>query len=369
MGQNRNVGICEFSSRTAKGARGAAFMSAVAGAIAIVTLSVRAHVPTTDVTWARDVAPIVEQRCLGCHRAGGPSSLPLGSYEDARAAAVRIKHEVLERRMPPWPAAPGFGAFVNDRSLSLVETELLVAWADGGTPKGQEVNGAPGIPSDPLDDDQMASKAPPGERLLVMVPDAVPIAGSTQTFELTTGLTRDVWLDEWEFRPGNRAAIEQAEISIVGGSAIGLWVPPETSTRLPDGVAQRLPAGSRISLRISYRKSRGPISDRSGVAFSLTPKPRRVLRHQQLPCGSWKLPAGIEALAIRPAASRAGVPVEVLARRPGGVVEALCLVRDYQLRYEVTYRFRHPIALPAGTEIALHSSEKGCGADLEYVVR
>jgi hypothetical protein len=349
--------------------RAAAFIAGFVGVLAVVTFTVRAHVPITDVTWARDIAPIVEQRCLGCHRAGGSSSLPLGSYEAARAAAAQIKHEVLERRMPPWPAAPGFGAFVNDRSLSLVETELLVAWADGGTPKGQEANGAPAIPSDPLDDDQLASTTSPGARLLVMVPETTNIAGSTQTFELTTGLTRDAWADEWEFRPGNRGAIEQAEISIVGGSTIGLWVPPETSTRLPAGVAQRLPAGSRIALRISYRKSRGPITDRSGVAFSLTAQPRRALRHQQLPCGSWKLPADIEALAIRPAASRSGVPVEVLARSPGGVVDALCLVRDYQLRYEVTYRFRRPIALPAGTEIALHSSEPGCGADLEYVRR
>jgi mono/diheme cytochrome c family protein len=366
MGQNHRVGRGESSSKTSKGAAGAALIIGLAGAVAVLTLSVRAHPPTTDVTWERDIAPIVQQRCLGCHGAGGSSSLPLGSYESARAAAVRIKHEVLERRMPPWPAAPGFATFANDRSLSLVEIELLVAWADGGAPKGQDVAGAPAIS---MDEDQGASPPPPGKQLLLMVPNAASIAGSTETFELTTGLTRDAWVDAWEFRPGNRAAIEQAEISIVGGSAIGLWVPPETRTRLPAGVAQRLPARSRIALRVSYRKSRGPITDRSGVAFSLTAPPRRALRHLQLPCGSSRLPAAIQALAIRPVASRSGLPVEVLARRPDGAVEVLCLVRDYQLRYEVTYRFRQPIPLPAGTEVALHSSEPGCSADLEYVLR
>jgi hypothetical protein len=365
MGQNQRVGICESSSKPSKGSAGAAFAVGAVLTLAVVTLSMRAHVPMTNVTWSRDIAPIVARRCLGCHGADGPSSLPLGSYDGARAAAARIKHEVLERRMPPWPAAPGFGAFANDRSLSLIETELLVAWADGGTPKGEVTDAS----SMTLGEDQPAAPSLPGEKLLLMVPNATPIAGSAQTFELATGLTRDAWIDAWEFRPGNRAAIEQAEISIVGGSTIGLWVPPETSTRLPAGIAQRLPAGSRISLRISYRKSRGPIADRSGVAFSLTAKPRRALRHQQLPCGSSRLPAAIEALAIRPTAARSGVPVEVLARRPDGVVDALCLVRDYQLRYGVTYRFRQPVALPAGTEIALHSSEPGCGADLEYVLR
>jgi hypothetical protein len=337
----------------------------LAGALALVTLPVRAHVPTTAVTWARDIAPIVNRRCLGCHAAGSSSSLSLGSYESARAAAADIKHEVLERRMPPWPAAPGFGAFANDRSLSLVETELLVAWADGGAPRGEEV----GAVAFPRDEEPAVSQAPVGKQLLLMVPNATAVAGSTQTFELATGLTRDAWTDGWEFRPGNRAAIEQAEISIVGGSGIGLWVPPETGTRLPAGVAQRLPAGSRISLRISYRKSRGPITDRSGVALSLTAPPRHALRHRQLPCGSSRLPAAIEALAIRPSASRSGVAVEVLARRPDGVVDALCVIRDYQLRYAVTYRFRRPVMLPAGTEIALHSPEPGCGAVLEYVLR
>jgi hypothetical protein len=163
MGQNRKVGNRESSTRTPKGWRWAAFVGALSSVLAFVTPFVRAHVPTTDVTWARDIAPIVEQRCLGCHSAGGPSSLPLGSYEAARTAAARIKHEVLERRMPPWPAASGFGTFANDRSLSLVETELLVAWADGGTPKGEEVAGAPGIRPDSTEsqDDVLGAAAIP----------------------------------------------------------------------------------------------------------------------------------------------------------------------------------------------------------------
>ena len=152
MGHNHEGGVLRVFIEEVKRRGPGSLRRRRTSALAFVTLSVRAHPPTTDVTWARDIAPIVEQRCLGCHGAGGPSSLPLGSYESARAAAARIKHEVLERRMPPWPAAPGFGAFANDRSLSLVETELLVAWADGGTPKGQEVTGAPS--SDPDSQDQ-----------------------------------------------------------------------------------------------------------------------------------------------------------------------------------------------------------------------
>ena len=72
----------------------------------------------------------------GCHAAGGVAALPLTDFEQASRLASRVKTEVLARRMPPWHAAPGFGDFANDQSLTAHETQLLVSWADGGTPRG-----------------------------------------------------------------------------------------------------------------------------------------------------------------------------------------------------------------------------------------
>ena len=93
-----------------------------------------AHNRISQVTWTTDVEPIMKARCLGCHTPGGFGPMSLETYQEARTWAKAIREEVLERRMPPWPAARGFGEFINDRSLTPLEIELLTAWADGATP-------------------------------------------------------------------------------------------------------------------------------------------------------------------------------------------------------------------------------------------
>lgn len=62
--------------------------------------------------------------------------MPLTTYAEVRPWAKAIKHEVLTRRMPPWGAVKGFGAFLNDRSLSVTQVALISSWVEGGAPKG-----------------------------------------------------------------------------------------------------------------------------------------------------------------------------------------------------------------------------------------
>src|SRR5262245_29588054 len=76
-----------------------------------------AHAKPTDVTYLKDVAPILQRRCTGCHANAG-SAFPLDTYDRVRERARSIRDSVLERRMPPWPAAPGFGDYRNDRRLT-----------------------------------------------------------------------------------------------------------------------------------------------------------------------------------------------------------------------------------------------------------
>jgi len=93
---------------------------------------------TTRVTWDREIAPIFSARCDECHRAGGKSTIPLASYQQARPWAAAIKEEVLTRRMPKWSAARGYGDFANDPSLSPFEIALIAAWVDGGAPETEK---------------------------------------------------------------------------------------------------------------------------------------------------------------------------------------------------------------------------------------
>ena len=115
-------------------------------ALVLILISISASVLchdriTTKVTWTRDIAPLVEARCVSCHKPDGRGPMSLVTYEDARPWAKAIKEEVLARRMPKWHAARGFGDFANDPSLSPFEIATIVAWADGGAPR--ELPGAP----------------------------------------------------------------------------------------------------------------------------------------------------------------------------------------------------------------------------------
>src|SRR5580765_1011777 len=102
-------------------------------------IRVAAHDPiTTNVTWSREVVRIVDKSCANCHNKSSVGPMPLTTFDEVRPWAKAIKDEVVSRRMPPWPAARGFGHFTNDPTLSPFEIELIAAWVDGGAPKGDE---------------------------------------------------------------------------------------------------------------------------------------------------------------------------------------------------------------------------------------
>jgi len=118
--------------------RGTAWGLAVAAAL----LCVSPAVAGAQVTYAEDVAPIIQENCQVCHHPGSIGPMSLLSYEDARRYARRIQDKVVSRLMPPWQIEPGVGIqhFKNDASLSNEEIATIVAWVEGGAPQGNPAN-------------------------------------------------------------------------------------------------------------------------------------------------------------------------------------------------------------------------------------
>src|SRR5207249_2109212 len=111
------------------------------GALVIAVLPMAAAAAAADgpsVTFTKDVAPILYKNCAECHRPTMFAPMSLMTYDDARPYARAIKQKVVARQMPPWGADPAFGVFKNDPRLSEKEIETIVAWVDGGAPKGDE---------------------------------------------------------------------------------------------------------------------------------------------------------------------------------------------------------------------------------------
>src|SRR3954465_15576909 len=87
-------------------------------------------------TFTKDVAPILFKNCAGCHRPGEIAPMYLLTYEEARPWAKAIRDEISERRMPPWHTDAPAGTFHNERLITDAQRATLIAWANGGAPKG-----------------------------------------------------------------------------------------------------------------------------------------------------------------------------------------------------------------------------------------
>ena len=98
---------------------------------------------TAEVSYTKQIAPILDRHCNTCHRPGTSAPFSLMSYDDVAANAAMIAEVVDLRRMPPWYASPHVGTFTNNRTLPAGERKLLIAWARAGAPHDQEVGSEP----------------------------------------------------------------------------------------------------------------------------------------------------------------------------------------------------------------------------------
>src|SRR5271170_7705649 len=86
------------------------------------------------VTFAKDVAPIFQEKCETCHRPGQGAPMNLQTYSEVRPWAKSIKERVATRNMPPWHLDKSIGIqeYANDRSLSDKQIKTIVHWVDEG---------------------------------------------------------------------------------------------------------------------------------------------------------------------------------------------------------------------------------------------
>src|SRR5690349_5782338 len=126
--------------------RAAIWLSAVTTIVAVVLVTpaplVGQSSAAPDVTFTKDIAPILQRSCQNCHRPGSVAPMPLLTYEDARPYAAAIKRRTGIRSkqgtMPPWYIEKGIGIqhYKNDISLSDEEVARIARWADSGAPRG-----------------------------------------------------------------------------------------------------------------------------------------------------------------------------------------------------------------------------------------
>jgi peroxiredoxin len=331
------------------------------------------------VTYTKDVARLVQERCQECHRPGQIGPMPLLSYEDVRDWSAMIREVLRGRRMPPWHADARYGIFSNDRSLAPDELATFLAWIDGGTPRGD------------------ARDAPPPRRFetgwAVGKPDAVfqmkeafdvpaeaPKNGIPyKYFFVDTGFTEDRWVERAEAvagaaavvhhivvftaPPGTRFFPGNPETPVLAGTA-----PGDMPLMLPAGAAKKVPAGSQLVLQMHYTPNGKPQKDRSSIGLIFAKqKPTLEVRTEpiayppavQIPAGEsnfpveadWRFRADGYVLGFMPHMHLRGKDFRYEAVYPDGRTEPLLSVPRFNFGWQSAYRLREPLPVPKGTKI------------------
>ena len=337
-------------------------------------------------TFSADVAPILYESCVACHRPNHLAPMSLITYDDVRPWARAVKSKVVSREMPPWGADSSVRAYRNDASLSQDEIDLIAAWVDGGAPRGNEAE-LPEVP-------EFAEGWSIGEPDLVFAmlePFPVPADGTVPYSYVTvpTNLPEDTWISAHEFRPGDRRVIHHvisqvleddgvpatAEVRLqrdrsrtrARGARVGGYVPNRLGTVYEDGVAVKLPAGADIEAQMHYTTIGEPVLDRSSWGVVVAPAPsggRRRAGGGAVSNGSFRIEPGNPAYEVRatqefdepaylsnmmPHMHVRGKSAKYIVRYPDGTEEVALWVPDYDFNWQLRYQLEEPILMPAGS--------------------
>ncbi|HSH75902.1 MAG TPA: hypothetical protein VLA09_09495 [Longimicrobiales bacterium] len=107
--------------------------------LAIFALPSQSVAQEPAVTFTADVAPILQESCVTCHRENSIAPMSLRTYREVRPWARAIKNAVQNRVMPPFHYDSDVGSIQNlkdDWRLSEEDIETISAWADAGAPQG-----------------------------------------------------------------------------------------------------------------------------------------------------------------------------------------------------------------------------------------
>src|SRR5262245_52779878 len=103
------------------------------GQLCVIAAACFLRSATGEVTFIKDIAPIVWKQCAPCHRPGQAAPFALVTYEEAKSKQRQIVKAISDNYMPPWPPEPGYGHFQNKRRLSGVEKKLIEEWVASGS--------------------------------------------------------------------------------------------------------------------------------------------------------------------------------------------------------------------------------------------
>ena len=369
-----------------------------ASLLAAVPTQAAAQTATTgrsavQVTFARDVAPLFQQKCEVCHRPGNIGPMPLTSYEEVRPWVRSIRARVASREMPPWhlDKTVGIQRFINDVSLSDAQIDTIVGWIDAGAPMGNPSDAPP-----PLTWPASGAWKAGTPDLVVAAPAVnVPASGPDEypEVEMATGLTEDRYLQSIEVLPENDPVVhhvivytvepgdnaERIDDGLRGATHLANLAKGGSPDTYREGTARLLRKGTKIRFQIHlHPNGRSAFVEHTKVGFRFFPKgyvPTHLVNTKTIssqatlvipPMESnvrndarFRLEHDATLVSFQPHMHYRGKRMMLEAELPSGETKLLSDIDRFTQGWQLTYQYKTPPRFPAGTVlhvIAFHDN-------------
>ena len=262
--------------------------------------STAASVAANPVTYEKDIAPILQQNCVSCHRPGQIGPMPLLTYQQARPWARSIKQQVVARNMPPWHIDKhvGIQKFKNDISLSDKQIATISKWVDDGAPQGNQAD----APAARVFDDSTNWHIGKPDLVVTLKQDLVVKAKQPDAwYDLATedlGLKTDRYVTAVEIKPIKGVKVihhvtstlaepddEEAIATMKGTSNLEEYAVGKYGNTFPEGSAMLLKAGEKLFANVHTHAIGEETRANVAWAIKLLPEgqvPEHVIHSQQL---------------------------------------------------------------------------------------
>ncbi len=353
-----------------------------------LSASARAATPT----YAHDIAPIVYDNCISCHRTGEVAPFSLTHYEDVKKRAGQIASVTATRYMPPWKPEENFGHFIGERRLSDAQIKLIADWAAAGAPEGDPKD-LPKMPEFPSG----WTLGEPDQVVKMSVPFRLPADGHDQyrAFVLPLNNTETQFVSAVEFHSDNRKIVHHALFFLdTNGAAaakeaaskdgnpgyaafggpgflptggLGGWAPGAIPKLLPDGWGRPVKKGSDLVVQLHLHPDGKEETETfsMGIYYAKVPTQHIVAGgnahnlHISIDPGDkdyvvtaqYKVPVNVDMIGITPHAHLICREMKATATLPDGKQIPLIWIKDWDFNWQGTYQYADPIKLPAGTVV------------------
>ena len=340
---------------------------------------IREPKPGAEVTYSKHVAPILQNRCMNCHRPGQVAPFAMTSYDEVAGWAETIAEVIKDNRMPPWHASPDHGKFANARNLPDDEKRVILDWVKAGAPEGDRRDLPP--PKSFTDGWQL----PREPDLIVSMRDRpydVPASGTVryQYFVVDPKLAEDKWVSAAEIQPGERSVVHHVLVFAKTdaearkfdgeGAFLAAYVPGFLPQQYPTGMAKLLPAGAKLIFQVHYTPHGKAMKDTSriGLLFAdeksvthavMTSEARKSggliippnASDSQHEANSPKSPVDVQLLNLMPHMHVRGKSFRYELQSADGRKETVLDVPRYDFNWQTSYQLAEPLRIPAGSSL------------------